>query len=33
MGASKLKTWQFLAIAYVLNVTGIFIVVSIARLT
>ncbi len=33
MGASKLKTWQFLAIAYVLDVIGIFIIVSIARLT
>lgn len=33
MGMSKIKTWQFLSLVFLLDVIGIFIIVSAARLT
>lgn len=32
LGISRLKTWQFLFLSFVLNATGIFIVITVARL-
>lgn len=31
LGISKMKTWQFILLSFILNATGIFIVVTVAR--